>query len=244
VVREGLAIAVAVGILVCAVARAAAPPGRIDQLEQALAADPENMELAADYRQRAIAEKAFDRSIVFLEKLASRRGSGPHIQISLALAYVDKVPTSGDIRRLYLGRDAMTALSRSIRQRPSVLAYYVRGVINLFYNSFIFHRTDKGVADLTTALGMVNDDTPPGLIARIYAALGDGHLRLNDMPKARAVWAAGLARFPHDDALERRLHADGEPLQDIVTTALSAGRRLDTTLSGMLSASGDPLGGR
>ena len=35
--------------------------------------------------------------------------------------------------------------------RPTVLAYYVRGVINLFYNAFIFHRADRGVADLTTA---------------------------------------------------------------------------------------------
>src|SRR5207247_2086182 len=84
----------------------------------------------SEYRQLVIAGGQFDRSIDFLERLAKQQGSGPAVRISLALAYVDKVPTSGDIRRLYLGRDAMNALTRSIEQKPSVLAYSVRGLIN------------------------------------------------------------------------------------------------------------------
>jgi hypothetical protein len=223
-----------VSLLACAVARAAEPDPPIDALERAVAADPENLKVAADYRQLAIAEKTFDRPIDFLEKLAKRRGSGPNIQISLAFAYVDKVPTSGDIRRLYLGRDAMSALTRAIALRPSVLAYYVRGVINLFYNSFIFHRTDKGVTDLTTALGLTTGDTPPLLVSRVYVALGDGYVRLENLPKAREVWAAGVARFPADEALRLRLNPGRTPLEDIVTTALYAGNRIDTTLKGLL----------
>jgi hypothetical protein len=156
------------------------------------------------------------------------------VQISLALAYVDKVPTSGDIRRLYLGRDAMSALTRSLEQRQTALAYYVRGVINLFYNAFIFHRADKGVADLTRALGLVSSSTPPLLVRRIYAALGDGYVRLQNEPKARSVWADGLARFPDDGALKRRIDAEGAGLKDIVTKALYAGYRVDTTLRDML----------
>jgi hypothetical protein len=221
-------------LLACEATRAAAADRPIDALERAVAADPENLKLAADYRQLAIADKTFDRSIDFLEKLAKARGSGPNIQISLAFAYVDKVPTSGDIRRLYLGRDAMNALTRSIAQRPGVLAYYVRGVINLFYNSFIFHRTDKGVADLTTALGLTSPDTPPRLVSRVYLALGDGYVRLENLPRARALWAAGLARFPSDEALALRLNPGRRPVEDIVTTALYAGNRLDTTLNGLL----------
>ena len=61
--------------------------------------------------------KTFDRSIDFLRPARERKGSGPNIHISLALAYVDKVPTAGDIRRLYLGRDAMAALTKSIERR-------------------------------------------------------------------------------------------------------------------------------
>jgi len=213
---------------------ASSAPREIDGLEQAVAADPENLKLGADYRQLAIAERAFDRSIDLFEKLAKRKGSGPGVQINLAFAYVDKVPTSGDIRRLYLGRDAMNALTRSIALRPTVLAYYVRGVINLFYNAFIFHRADKGVTDLTTALGMVDGRTPAPLVLRVYTALGDGYVRLQNVPQARTTWTTALAKFPDDGGLKSRLAAQGEPLEDIVTTALTASRRLDTSLIGLL----------
>jgi tetratricopeptide (TPR) repeat protein len=206
----------------------------VDALERAVAADPENLQVAADYRQRAISDRAFDRSIDLFERLAKRKGSGPGVQISLAFAYVDKVPTSGDIRRLYLGRDAMNALTKSIALRPTVLAYYVRGVINLFYNAFIFHRADRGVADLTTALGMVDGNTPQQLVLRVYTALGDGYVRLQNVAKAREMWTAALAKFPRDAGLKSRLSAQGGALEDIVTTALTASRRLDTSLNGLL----------
>src|SRR3989442_3920590 len=122
-------------------------PG-LNDLEQAVQRDPENLKVAAEYRQLVIASGDFDRSIDALETLAKRKGSGPSIYISLALAYVDKVPSSGDIRRLYLGRDAVNALTKAIDRRPTVLAYYLRGVINLFYNRFIFNRVTRGIADL------------------------------------------------------------------------------------------------
>jgi tetratricopeptide (TPR) repeat protein len=218
--------------LSCAAAPAAAPRP-IDRLEQAVAADPENLKLAADYRQLAIADQTFDRSIGFLEKLAKPRHSGPNIQISLALALVDKVPTSGDIRRLYLGRDAMGALSRAIERQPSVLAYYLRGVINLFYNRFIFNRVPRGIADLEQALALVAPDTPPTLVCRVYTSLGDGHSKQGNHGKAREIWSAGLSRFPGDRELQKRLAPDAD-LYDIVTSALYAGRRLDTTLEGLL----------
>jgi len=222
-------------VIACAVAVAASPSARdMDALEQAVSVEPENLKLAADYRQLAIGEKAFDRSIALFEKLAKRKPGGPAVQISLAFSYVDKVPTSGDIRRLYLGRDAMNALTRSIALRPTVLAYYVRGVINLFYNAFIFHRADKGVSDLTTALGMIDGSTPLPLVLRVYTTLGDGYVRLQNVPRARAVWSDGLAKFPADSGLKNRLDAQGEALEDIVTTALTASRRIDTTLNGLL----------
>jgi hypothetical protein len=156
------------------------------------------------------------------------------VKINLALAYADKVPPAGDMRRLYLGRDAMNALTQSIAERPSVLAYYFRGRINLYYNRLIFHRTDKGVADLTQALSMVTDETPPALVAGVYTALVDGSVRLENLARARDTWSEGLARFPGDDALGTRLQKDGQALLEVVTAALSAGRRSDTSLSGFL----------
>ncbi len=151
------------------------------------------------------------------------------------MAYVDKVPTSGDIRRLYLGRDAMGALTKAIEREPSVLAFYMRGLINLYYNTFIFKRTGKGVADLTTALSMITPQTPGRLAANVYIALGDGYFRLNELAKARDTWAAGAAKFPGDAAFRERLDKSGEPLADVVTTALSAGRRVDTSLVGLVN---------
>jgi tetratricopeptide (TPR) repeat protein len=217
-----------------AVCRASAPDVAV--LERAVAADPENITLGADYRQAVIASGNFDRSIDFFEKLAKRKDCGPHLYVNLALAYVDKVPTAGDIRRLYLGRDAMGALTKAIEKDPTVLAYYMRGLINLYYNTFIFKRTNRGVADLNTALSMVTAETPPALVAHVYVALGDGYFRLNNLAKARETWSAGAARFPRQDAFRERLEKTGEPLADVVTTALSAGRRVDTSLNGLYAA--------
>jgi tetratricopeptide (TPR) repeat protein len=231
----------AAAVLMCCVAQSAGAAARavpggsaIDALERALGANPESLRIAADYRQLAVAAKDFDRAIAFLENLSKRKDAGPNVRVSLALAYVDKVPTSGDIRRLYLGRDAMDALTKSIDQRPSVLAYWARGLINLYYNTFIFKRIPRGIADLEQALARVGPDTPPALVARVYTSLGDGHAKLENVAKAREVWAEGLRRFPADQGLMKRLAAEGPALKDLVTTALYAGTRVDTSLDGIV----------
>jgi tetratricopeptide (TPR) repeat protein len=231
-VRLVVVLAAAVAISTAAGAVRAAD---MTALEQALTNEPENLKLGAEYRQLAIAAGAFDRPIDFFEKLAKRRDAGPNVYVSLAFAYVDKVPTSGDIKRLYLGRDAMNALTKAIAKRPSVLAYYMRGLINLYYNSFIFKRTGRGVADLNTALSMIGVETPPRLVARVYIALGDGYFRVNDPGKARETWSAGAARFPNERAFQERLTRTGEPLADIVTGSLTASNRVDTSLVDMLA---------
>jgi tetratricopeptide (TPR) repeat protein len=144
------------------------------------------------------------------------------------------VPTSGEIRRLYLGRDAINALTKSIALRPTVTAYYLRGLINLYYNRLIFKRTDKGVADLEHALSIAPSDASPLLLSQVYLALGDGYFRLEQLTKARQAWAAGLEKFPGDARLAGRLAASGSRLADLVTDHLYTGNRVDTTLEGML----------
>lgn len=227
--------ALVLGPMLLLVSRAADDSRSLVELERALQHDPENLRLAADYRQLAIAARDFDRPIGVLEKLAKRKGSGPNVQISLALAYVDKVPTSGDIRRLYLGRDALGALTRAIAQQPTPLAYYMRGLINLYYNNFIFHRVPRGVADLEQALAMTTAASPPALILRVRTALGDGYFRLGNADKAREVWSAAQKQFPADGGLKNRLEKQGTALEDIVTTALTASTRVDTSLADLLN---------
>jgi tetratricopeptide (TPR) repeat protein len=231
-------IAAAFAVLLCSMAGTAAVaddavPVRLQTLEQAVASDSENLVLAAEYRQVIIQTAQFDRAIDFFKRIVKNR-DGANAELSLALAYVDRVPTAGDIKRLYLGRDAMGALTRSIARCPTALAYFLRGVINLYYNHSIFNRTDKGVADLTQALSLVTTDTPPLLVTRVQQALGDGYFRLGQLAKAREVWNAAAARNPDDAALQDRLHHDGQQLEWIVGAALAAEHRVDTSLAGLL----------
>ena len=144
------------------------------------------------------------------------------------------MPAAGDLRRLYLGRDAMGALSKSIALRPCVFAYYMRGVINLYYNRFIFNRTDKGIADLTQALSMAPPDTPAVLLARIQISLGDGYYKIGNPAKAREVWSAAAAAFPDEPKLRERLTKQGKDLEWTVGASLAAEKRVDTSLNGLL----------
>lgn len=227
-------IAAILGVIVwCTLGRPAAqePADNLDLLEKAVAADPENLKLGADYRQLAIGRNEFDRAIDLFEKLARRKHSGPNVQISHALAYVDKVPPSGDIRRLYLARDAIKALTKSIELEPGALAYYVRGLINLYFNNLIFHRVPRGIADLERALALTTADTPAALVSRVYVSLGDGYWQNGRRDKAREVWSRGASRFSDHDGLKSRLSSDEDEAARVVKSALYAGTRVDTSLA-------------
>ena len=84
------------------------------------------------------------------------------------------------------------------------------------------------------ALSMVTPGTPQALVADVYTALGDGYYRLDQFAMARQIWSEGLAKSPDDNGLRIRLEKDGQALLEVVTAALSAGRRSDTSLTGML----------
>jgi len=208
---------------------------RLQTFEEQIAAHPEDLAVAAEYRQAAIESRLFDRPVDFLGKLAKRKGSGPNIAISYALACVDKIPTAGDVRRAYIGFDAMDALTRAIAQQPSVLAYYIRGRINLGYDKLIFHRTDKGAADLARAMAIITDDTPAALGALVYLSLGDAYYKLEQVAKAHETWVAGAAKYPEDRELRSRLDTNGIDLRNMVNHALSPGTRADTSLVGVVT---------
>jgi hypothetical protein len=204
------------------------------ELERVIAADPENLKVAAEYRQEIIARRAFDRSIDFFRKLARARTAGPNAHINLAFAYVDKVPTSGEIRRLYLARDAMGELTRAIERQPSVLAYHVRGVINLFFNRLIFKRTKRGIADTERALALITPETPQALVERVWVAYGDGYWRDENRAKAREIWAAAAARFRENADLKLRVGRSDAEIAPLVKHAFAEDVRVDTSLRGVV----------
>jgi tetratricopeptide (TPR) repeat protein len=203
---------------------------RLTTLERQLAADTENLRLGAEYRQLAIAASANDRAIRFIERLADRPDAGPNTYLTLAFAYVDKVPISSAMRQLTLGRDALSALSKSIERRPSDIAFLVRGIVNLYFDNLVFHRTARGVADLEHALSLAQARGQQAVVGRILVSLGDGYWRLNNPAKAREIWRDGLTRFPNDEMLRARAAAPDPTVRGLIAHALDPDVRVDTSL--------------
>jgi tetratricopeptide (TPR) repeat protein len=206
---------------------------RMDELEARLAQDPASLRVAAEYRQLVIDAGTYDRSIKLFERLAKDPRGGANRYVNLALATVDKVPVAGSFRRALLGRDAIDALSRAIAIEPTPLAYLVRGLVNLYYDQFIFHRTDKGVADLEVARRLSAADPHVRYAPRVLIPLGDGYWRLNQHDKAREVWREGQASCPDVEGFRVRLAARDEQIAEIIEHALDPGVRVDTTLREM-----------
>jgi tetratricopeptide (TPR) repeat protein len=202
----------------------------LDEFEARLVRDPANLRVAAEYRQLVIETGRYDRSIRLFEGLARDPRGGANRYLNLALANVDKVPVSGSVRRALLGREALNALTRAIAIEPTDLAYLIRGLVNLYYDQFVFHRTDKGVADLETARQLAASHPQVAYASRILVALGDGYWRLNRPDRARSVWREGLEAFPDQQTFRIRLDARADQIPDIIERALDAGVRVDTTL--------------
>jgi len=242
-VRRAAQLVLIVGIasilIVRGVANGPAEP-QIAALENAVLDSPEDLRVSADYRQRIIEAGQFDRSIRLLERLAARTTSGPNVHISVALAYVDKVPVVSPFRRIFLGRDAMRELTQAIAEEPSPLAYYIRGLIALFYPDAVFHRARGGIADLERAREMLTDLSPHPSHARVYASLGDGYWKIHDLPKAISIWTDGVEKFPRSPELRTRLASHGADLDRLVERALDPAVRVDTSLRELFASTADP----
>jgi tetratricopeptide (TPR) repeat protein len=202
----------------------------LDDFEARLIQDPASLRIAAEYRQLVIETGRYDRSIKLFERLTRDPRGGANRFVNLALASVDKVPVSGSFRRALLGRDALDALTRAIAIEPTDLAYLIRGLVNLYYDQFVFHRTDKGVADLEVARRLSAAHPQVPYTPRILLALGDGYWRLHQHDKARQIWREGLDAAPGVEGFRVRLNATEEAIPDIIERALDAGVRVDTTL--------------
>ena len=205
-------------------------------VEQAVIAHPEDLRVSAAYRQRIIAVEDYDRAIRLFERLSARASTGPNVHISLALAYVDKVPAASPFRRIFLGRDAMRELSRAIEREPGLVAFYIRWLIALYYPEAVFHRARGGIADLERARSLLVALPVQPYHARVYVSLGDGYWKVHDLARAAATWAEGLRRFPTDQALLIRLSNRGPDLDRLVEHVLDPATRVDTSLRELFAA--------
>jgi len=202
----------------------------LSRLEAQLTANPENLKAGAEYRQMAIADNAYDRSIAFFEQLSAKPNAGPNVYLNLALAYIDKIPTVGAFKRISIGNKATKAVTRSIELKPWEVSYAVRGMVNLRFEKGFYHRTPQGVADLEQAQRLAATHARSPYVAQIYLALGDGYWRLKDHMKAREIWKEGSGFFPADTQLPERVTSPESVVTDTINKTLDPGARVDTSL--------------
>ena len=209
-----------------------APPAaaaRLDALEAALAAAPDDLRVANDYRMAIIVAKEYDRAITFFEKLVTSHPNASNAHLNYGFAYVDKIPAAGSITQVILANNALKQFSRSLELKPTWIGYYTRGNSYLFWPK-IFGRTPLGIADLEEALRMQKAGPRHHYHVRVYVALGDGYWIMDDAEKARATWRDGIALFPDSAALKTRLSASADELDALIRTAYDHTRRVDTSL--------------
>lgn len=204
-------------------------------LEAALRASPDDLKAGNDYRQAALAVKQYDRAIAFFQKLVAAHPDAANAHLNFGFAYVDKIPDAGSITQVILANNALTAFSKSLDARPSWIGYYTRGNSYLFWPK-IFNRTKLGIADLEEALRIQRGEPKRAYHVRVYIALGDGRWKMDEVQKAMETWKAGLAEFPGNAALVRRVEADEAGLKAIIDAEYDPARRVDTRLDDLWSS--------
>jgi tetratricopeptide (TPR) repeat protein len=206
----------------------------LSQLESALAADPDSLRFASEYRMEVIKENAYDRSIAFFEKLVADHPQSAHAWLNYGYAIVDKIPAAGSITQVILANSALKQFSKSIELERSWLALYTRGNSYLYWPK-VFGRAPLGVTDLEEAVGLARKaEKPKRVYARSFVALGDGYWKTGQPEKARAVWREGLKLFPGDAQIEARLGRDGDALSAYIDDQLDPNKRVDTDLKPLL----------
>ncbi|MES1241627.1 MAG: tetratricopeptide repeat protein [Acidobacteriota bacterium] len=202
----------------------------LPQLEAALAADPNDIRAANDYRRAVIQAGEYDRAIAFFKKLVADHPRAPYAWLNYGYAYVDKIPAAGSITQVILANNALTNFTKSIELERSWIALYTRGNSYLYWPR-VFGRGPLAVADLEEAVAVSKKAPQKKVYVRAWIALGDAYWRTDQPDKAKAAWREALALFPGDPQLEARLARDGEELEKYIYDQLDPAKRVDTNLS-------------
>jgi tetratricopeptide (TPR) repeat protein len=201
----------------------------LDLLEAAVLADPDDLRRGTDYRMAVIQAGQYDRALAFFEKLAASHPRSANAFLNFGFAYVDKIPSAGAITQVILANTALTRFTRALELRESWLALYTRGNSYVYWPK-VFGRAKLAVADLEAALRLQRAEPRKPYHARTFVSLGDAHWKMDDLPKARAIWSEGLRQFPGNEPLQARLSRQGEDLAVYIEDSLDPNRRVDTSL--------------
>ncbi len=197
--------------------------------ELAIAADPDNAKYANEYRQAAIHNKDFERSVQFFQKEISEHPKSSNLHLNFGFAYVDKIPIAGSITQVILADRALTEFTRAIELQPSWIGYFTRGESYLFWPK-IFNRAAMGVADLEQAMEIQKKEPRRSYHVKVYVALGDGYWKTDQLEKARSIWQAGLKEFPDNADLKGRLSHQGDELKALIEAGFDPAKRVNTDM--------------
>ena len=225
----GLACAQAVVFSVAQPAAAEDPATVLAAVEAQLASNPDNLRLASKYRQSVIQAGEYDRALKFFEQLVADHPNSANAHLNFGFAYVDKIPVAGSITQVILANNALNEFTKSLELQATWLAYYTRGTSYLYWPQ-IFGRAALGVADLEEATKIQKAEKNRGYHVRTFLALGDGYWKMDDLDKAKQVWAEGRKQFPDDRRLQERLSKEGDDLKAVIDETYDITRRVDTSL--------------
>lgn len=214
----------------------------VELLEAATAAEPNNLLYGTDYRQAVIAAageetELYDRCLAFFQGLVEQHPEAANAYLNLAFAYVDKIPVEGAITQVILANTSLGHFGAALEHEESWLGLYSRGHAYLFWPP-IFGRIGDGIADLERAVALSQQDPEhKPFYARAWAALGDGHWRLDDVEKARSIWQQAAELYPEDPEIQARLsRTEREALDAYLEAHYDTTRRVATHLEEIYGA--------
>src|SRR5262249_34189623 len=148
--------------------------------EAAVAADPDSLRYASEYRRAGIAAKAYDRALDFFKKLVEEHPRSAAAALNYGYVYVDKIPDAGAITQVILANSALGWFTKSVEIQPTWLALYTRGNSYLYWPK-VFGRAPLGVADLEAAVKMSKAAPKRPYHVRAWVALGDGYWKTDQV---------------------------------------------------------------
>lgn len=205
------------------------PAAALDGFEAKLKEHPDDLRCGNGYRRAVIAAEAYERAVDFFKALVEAHPQASNAFLNLGYALVDKIPTEGAITQVLLANEALGHFSKALELEETWVGLYTRGNSYLFWPP-IFGRTPLGMADLERAVAMSKKMEKREHHARAWAAMGDGHWRLDDLEQARATWQQGAKLFPGNPHLEARLDKSDEDLAAFLDGHFDANNRVDTDL--------------
>ncbi len=204
-------------------------PAALEHMEAALAADPDNLRYASEYRHAVIRAGAYDRALEFFAKLVADHPGAAFAWLNYGYVYVDKMPSAGAITQVILANDALQQFTRSIELKASWIALYTRGNSYLYWPK-VFGRGPLAVADLERAVAISKNEPKRAHQAHAYAALGEAYWRTDQPERARAAWEEGARLFPQDAVLKALLSRQGDDLEAFIADQVDRTKRVDTDL--------------